>query len=346
VKYNALPILDLIDRYFIRLNDEIKWGYNLPYMLSGLLETHPNYAKALTDRKELTADDMVKVLETVKSMKTIGYSKDALDKVLQSGLKKPVEGQETEAATARAVAKMARKEKPAYKDRHKGRDFLILAGGATLKEYKAEIDEFIRKNDPVVMGGNFLGGLFKPDYHGFSNRKRFMTYIDQAAPESKLLLSNSFEKKFVRDYTDRPFEPIVHLNLLSSHFDIKDGIITSNCRSIALLLVASAIVMGARRIFIAGMDGYKSEENFRAHKVHFYDEEVEAKDFRMLLELHNWNEMLLGSINDYLAAHGKDGLYIITPTSHKQFYKSIYNWKVDVVREPLPQGKRIANVKP
>jgi 4-hydroxy 2-oxovalerate aldolase len=342
VKYNALPVLDLIDRYFITLNEEIKWGYNLPYMLSGLLEIHPNYAKALTDRKEHTAEDMVKVLETVKSLKTTGFSKETLDKVLESGMAKPVEGQETEAATAKAVAKVSKKEKVVYKDRHKGRDFLILANGATLKEYKAEIDEFIRKNDPVVMGGNFLGGLFKPDYHGFSNRKRFMSYIDQVAPESKLLMSNSFDSKFVRDYTKRSFEPIVHLNRLSSHFDIKDGVITSNCRSVALLLVATAIVMGGRRIFIAGMDGYKSEENFRTNKLHFYDEEVETKNFRMLLELHNWNEKLLGSINDYLTAQGKDGLYIITPTSHKQFYKSIYNWKVDVVREPLPPGRRIA----
>jgi 4-hydroxy 2-oxovalerate aldolase len=334
-KYNALPILDLIDRYFIKLNDEIKWGYNLPYMLSGLLEVHPNYAKALTDRREHAADDMVKILETVKGLNPVGFDKETLDKVVESGFTKPVEGKQAEENTARKIAQLRKKEKVTYKDRHAGKDFLILANGATLKEYKAEIDEFIKKNNPVVMGGNYLGGLFKPEYHGFSNRKRFMAYIEEVAPESKLLVSSTFAEKFVRDYTDRNFESIVHLDRISSSFDIQDSIITSNCRSIALLLVATAIVMGAKRIFIAGMDGYKSKENFRSNKLHFYDEAVETKNFRMLLELHNWNEKLLGSINDYLTNRGKDGLYIITPTSHKQFYKSIYNWKVDVVREPL-----------
>jgi 4-hydroxy 2-oxovalerate aldolase len=339
-KYNALPILDLIDRYFIKLNEEIKWGYNLPYMLSGLLEIHPNYAKALTDRREYTADDMVKILETVKGLNTIGFSKETLDKVVESGFTKPVEGKEAQETETKQIALLHKKEKVDYKDRHAGRDFLILANGATLKEYKPQIDEFIKKNDPVVMGGNYLGGLFKPDYHGFSNRKRFMTYIEQVAPESKLLVSSDFEKKFVRDYTTRPFETIAHLNRISSEFDIKDDIITSNCRTIGVLLVATAIVMGARRIFIAGMDGYKSEENFRSNKVHFYDEAVETKNFRMLLELHEWNEKLLKSINGYLTRQGKDGLYIITPTSHKQFYKSIYNWKVDVAHKPLLAYRR------
>ena len=178
------------------------------------------------------------------------------------------------------------------------------------------------------MGGNFLGGLFDPHYHGFSNRKRFMSYIEQVSADSKLLLSSNFEDSFIRDYTSRDFENIAHLNRISSQFNIVDGVINSNCRSIVMLLVATAVVMGGCRIFIAGMDGYQSEENFKANKVHFYDEAVETKNFRMLLELHNWNEKLLQSINRYLTGQGREGLYIITPTSHKQFYKSIYNWKV------------------
>lgn len=326
-KYNSIPILDLVDRYFIKLQDEIKWGYNLPYMLSGLLEVHPNYAKALTDRKEHTVDDMVKILESIKNKKYIGYSKDALDEVMHSDFAQPADGEEAFDQT-KEIRSLLSKHEVTYQDRHAGRDFLVLANGSTLKEYKTEIDEFIKKNDPVVMGGNFLGGLFQPHYHGFSNRKRFMSYIEQVSPDSKLLLSSHFEDSFIKDYSGRDFESIVHLNRINSQFNIIDGVINSNCRSIAALLVATAVVMGGRRIFIAGMDGYQSEENFHANKVHFYDEAVETKNFRMLLELHSWNEKLLQSINQYLTDQGREGLYIITPTSHKQFYKSIYNWKV------------------
>lgn len=329
-KYNSIPVLDLIDRYFLKLHDEIRWGYNLPYMLSGLLEVHPNYAKALTDRKEHTVDDMVKILESIKRKKLIGFSQQALTEVVQSDFAQPSDGEEAidQNVEIKKILKTAMIE---YEDKHKGSDFLILANGSTLKEYKPQIDEFIKKHEPIVMGGNFLGGLFAPHYHGFSNRKRFMSYVEQVSPDSKLLLSSHFEDSFIRDYTPREFERIVHLNRVTSQFDIIDGVINSNCRSIVMLLVATAVVMGGSRIFIAGMDGYQNEDNLRANKVHFYDEAVETKNMQMLLELHNWNEKLLQSINAYLSGQGKEGLYIITPTSHKQFYKSIYNWKVQPV---------------
>jgi 4-hydroxy 2-oxovalerate aldolase len=178
------------------------------------------------------------------------------------------------------------------------------------------------------MGGNYLGGLFKPHYHAFSNKKRFIQYIDQVFPESQLLLSTIFDEDFIRDYTDRPFEWLVHLNRISSQFDVVDGVVTSTCRTISMLLVAIAIVMGAKRIFIAGMDGYKSKEAFISNKVHFYEEAAEsnreAKDFRTYLELHDWNDLMLQKINEYLSARNKEGVHIITPTNHKQFYSSRY----------------------
>jgi hypothetical protein len=91
-------------------------------------------------------------------------------------------------------------------------------------------------------------------------------------------------------------------------------------------LIAVAIVMGAKRIFIAGMDGYKSKDDFLSNNVHFYKETQEADDFKMLMDKHNWNEALLNSINEYLHSQNKEGLHIITPTSHRYFYNSIYNW--------------------
>ena len=84
--------------------------------------------------------------------------------------------------------------------------------------------------------------------------------------------------------------------------------------------------MGAERIFIAGMDGYKSKENFLSDNIHFYEESEEAENFKILMEKHNWNEKMLESINSFLTAQNREGFHIITPTSHKYFYNSVYNW--------------------
>ncbi len=45
-KYDLRPVLDLIERYFIRLKEELKWGYELPYLVTGVLNQHPRTALA------------------------------------------------------------------------------------------------------------------------------------------------------------------------------------------------------------------------------------------------------------------------------------------------------------
>jgi len=213
-----------------------------------------------------------------------------------------------------------------YENRHAGKDFLILCNGPSIQEYAPDISTFIKKYQPIVMGANYIGGLFKPAYHAFSNKKRFANYVDSVDPDASLLVSSSFSEKFIAEHTQRKYEIMVHLNKVSSHFQIVDGVINSNCRTVGILLIAVAIVMGARRIFIAGMDGYKSKDNYLARKTHFYDEPGEAADFRLLAEKHDYNEAILVSINEFLAGANKEGLHILTPTSHGRFYNSIYNW--------------------
>lgn len=325
-KYNVIPILDLIDRYFTKLHDRFKWGYSLPYMLSGIFEAHPNYAKNLVDYSEYNIDDMVKVLELIKELGPIGFDKDILDKIVNSGFVSSLGQCEDLEHDRLELQSLSKKYPVVYKNRHAGKDFLVLANGPTLKEHKDEIDEFARRYKPIILGANYLGGLFKPDYHAFSNKKRFCSYADQVNPDSKLLLSSGFDEYFIKSYTTRDYEHIVHLNRISNNFDIIDDVITSNCRTVSMLLVATAIVMGAKRIFIAGMDGYKSKENFLSKNIHFYDESEEAKNFKLLIEKHNWNEAMLNSINCYLTSRDKESLHIITPTSHSRFYNSIYNW--------------------
>ena len=325
-KYNSIPILDLIDRYFVPLKDNLKWGYTLSYMLSGIFEVHPYYADKLVRSHEFGVDDMVNVLELVRDMEPVGFNEEVIDKVINSGFVSSLDDLKDSKHDISELNILSSRYPVKWKDRHLDRDFLILANGPTLKEYKQQIDEFIKIYNPVVMGANYLGQLFVPDYHGFSNKKRFINYVDQVHESSILLVSTAFDDDFICEYTNRDYERIVHLNTVSNNFDIRNNIITSNCRTISILLIAHAIVLGARRIFIAGMDGYKDKENFLSKQVHFYKETEEAENFKTLIEKHNWNEALLQSVDAFMNDHGREGLRIITPTSHTSFYDSVYNW--------------------
>lgn len=45
-KFDIRPILDLIEKYFIKLKEELRWGYEMPYAITGMLNKHPRAAMA------------------------------------------------------------------------------------------------------------------------------------------------------------------------------------------------------------------------------------------------------------------------------------------------------------
>lgn len=45
-KYDIRPVLDLIEKYFIDLKQELRWGYEIPYAITGILNKHPRAAMA------------------------------------------------------------------------------------------------------------------------------------------------------------------------------------------------------------------------------------------------------------------------------------------------------------
>lgn len=45
-KYDVRPVLHLIEKHFEALKRELKWGYELPYLITGVLNKHPRTALA------------------------------------------------------------------------------------------------------------------------------------------------------------------------------------------------------------------------------------------------------------------------------------------------------------
>jgi len=43
-KYNIRPLLDVIGKEIVSLQEQMKWGYSIPYMIGGLLNRHPDAA--------------------------------------------------------------------------------------------------------------------------------------------------------------------------------------------------------------------------------------------------------------------------------------------------------------
>ena len=110
-------------------------------------------------------------------------------------------------------------------------------------------------------------------------------------------------------------------------FDIEAGIIQASCRTVGVLLIGVAIVMGAEGILVAGMDGYKNllEEG---GPIHHYDEdflqdENQTKEGQRLLASERRNARFMAEIAEYLESRGREPFSIITPTVYQNHYRSI-----------------------
>ena len=323
-RYNVVPILSIIDKYFVDMHKETPWGYQLPYMVSGMFKCHPNYAQDLVNRKEYTMEDIWKVMEVIEEIKPIGFDRSIIDNLIEKGM---IGGLNGVLPSSQQPAKCSESENDVrvpYAGRHTGRDFLVLANGPSLNEYKTQIDAFIKQYDPIVLGANYLANMFVPDYHAFNNKKRFTMYIETVNPNSALLIGENIPSEMILEYVKRDYEKLHFRDILDADFDIVNGRIQSNCRTISILLLGVAIVMGANRVFAAGMDGYLGKDHIK--NTLFYDEKIEPFEEELLVERHNWNERYLYQINRYLQENGKEGVHILTPTCHQSFYKGIDNY--------------------
>ncbi|BAE85095.1 aldolase catalytic domain-containing protein [Desulfitobacterium hafniense] len=301
--YDVLPVLDFIDRYMIRIRQEFEWGYTLNNLLSGVYECHPYYTSKLIDKREYTIEQVLKTVKIVSSSEVIGFSDEFLNKIIESGLLQ--RNDEKEYSLEEYVTLYA--GHVPYTNRYKGRDFLILGNGPTLIECKETIDSFIQKHNPVVLGANNLSNLYIPDYHAFNNQRRFEQYGNSVHSSSKLLLGPSINAKNIK----YEYEPIICYNSPLTPLKIIEDIISSNCRSISVLLGAIALVMGARNIYFAGMDGYLNQE-----RLHFYDED-ESQSASDLKERHDSNQAYLGQLGICARSYGSVKICFITPTTYE-----------------------------
>ncbi len=49
-KFDVRPVLDLIQKYFFAMQSELRWGYEIPYALTGVLNKHPRAAMEFMKR--------------------------------------------------------------------------------------------------------------------------------------------------------------------------------------------------------------------------------------------------------------------------------------------------------
>jgi len=333
-KYNVIPLLNFIDLYMKPLHKEIQWGYSIPYLLSGYFKCHPYFIRDIDNYQAYTVEETWAILSEVKRKDPSTYIPGLIDHIIQT---KNIGKITKEIADQHIIKKKGSLDherklisvdsigQVPYVGRHKEKEFLVLANGPMLFKYKDKIDKFIKKHDPIIIGANYLGGLFIPHYHGFIVTRRLIKYLDQVHEDSKLLLGVYIPDEVIEERVSRKYETVYYQDVLGPEFEIKNGVISSSCRTVSVLMIGVAVSMGAKRIYTAGMDGYISAEDNQLHSSMFYEEPNKIESPEVLMELHKWSQYYIESISKNMIANNGEGVHIITPTAYKSFYMGVDN---------------------
>lgn len=174
-------------------------------------------------------------------------------------------------------------------------DWLVIATGPSVGAYADVIRAFA--DGKTTIGVHHLAGRFVPDYHLFVSKKRYKKYGKYVNPKSTLVLTSK----------------------MGGHFDVEneypssvgsieffDGRVVSRGASGGVLAAAYAIMLGAQRVFIAGMDGYSDGAG------HHYKEKDNS--WSRLMEHEAATPMILRDLNKIVP------VTIITPTVYQEYY--------------------------
>jgi len=331
-KYNVVPYLDVIDRFYNKLKNEIKWGYSLNTLLSGGRNIHPYYVDELINSDRYTVEEIWNVLDKIKNDCPISYSKDKLDIALNQRFYVPtiqdaknVVNKVNEQVTILPAKDSFTLKNIVFENRHKGKKFLIIANGPSIKRYKKSIQGLIEKEKYITIGCNFLDTLYKPDYHIFVSKKKFLKYISTVDKKSVLLIPSYFGKDIVQHNFDGKNEYFEVKMVKESTKEPISGIIQQHVYlNVGVVAILTALQMGAKEIVVVGMDGYKDKDTKEIE--YFYNEDGIKEDKELSSKKYSNLKIQLDLVGDYLRDNGIS-LSIITPTSHNKYYKNVLNIK-------------------
>lgn len=225
--YNPNSAYDAIDDYIAPLKQIEAWGYSTTYALSAKYNLHRNYSEYLLGKGKLRAKDINQILAGVSKEKKTAYDEKYIEDLYLKYQNDVIDDTES---------------KKYLKDIIYGKNVLLLAPGYSLNTYKSAIEEFITKNEPVIISANYADTVFGASYNFYSNIRRFEQYASSGSDKIVLITSNIC-KAAVGNY--------VAFNYYDLACD-ENGLF-DNCVIMILRLLG---LIGMKKITVAGFDGF------------------------------------------------------------------------------------------
>lgn len=151
-----------------------------------------------------------------------------------------------------------------------GDEALIICAGSTTRDYLNRIGDYIEFYNPFTIGVNNINDFFTPQYHLWTNTKRFRTFGKKMTPNETIFLGSGIHLKTIKEVIGNRNYYLINFTDMKEGVPLgyKNGKIYGFFRTAGNLAIMIAHLMGAKRINIVGMDG---------HTFHPYQEVVSGK---------------------------------------------------------------------
>ncbi len=244
--YKLLFLTDIVDDHFAKLKKKYMWGTNLYYYLSAKYKIHPTYIQNMLSEKRYEENEIMLAIENLKLQKCKSFNP-----TVYKNSKKFL-----------SQAKFSKIENQIFN----GKKVLILANGPSLKKNMKKINNFIKKNKPIIISLNFIKNLkigAKVDFLGICHPSRIISEIKSIPPNLKLITPFSSFNKELKDLT-KNFKKIDYgLKIEEKKFSY----FNSHCvleKILVLPYILSFLYSSdVKSIYFAGLDGY---ENNKIHR--------------------------------------------------------------------------------
>lgn len=241
---NITPLMSLIRRFFLPMQQHCGWGTNVYYYLAGKYGIHPTYIQEMLADSRYSEEDILAVIEHLRIEGGKKYSADTLD-------------------AARHFYRGEPRGEWQPKSLLEGREVLILGAGAGVADHRAALEAFIGKRRPYVMALNTQLGVSADliDARVACHPVRLLAdCVEHTRLPQPLITPSSMLPQDVQESLHGKNLLDFGLGVQKDTFEFSD----SCCVLPSALVIAYALAIAnsgkASQIFLAGFDGYGADD--------------------------------------------------------------------------------------
>ena len=235
--YDLDYILDSIDMYINNISLKNKWGYNTSYFIAGCFSAHVNNIAYLLKKNSITSKDIRYIVNSLSKESRKKYDYDLLEEAYINYIN--LEADDSDNFTN-------------LKEILSGKNILLLAPGKSLLTEQDKINQYIEKNNSIIIAINRVPEFIEPDFVYMNSVKHYKQWINESPMKStKLIVASNV-------HVEKGSNCIV----ISAHRLMKAGWQHMDNSAIWALRMLNQLEVA--KIGIAGMDGFSHnlEKNY------------------------------------------------------------------------------------